>query len=133
MSPWLPAGPPGRSAPSQAGHAHSPRDEVSQPHPASATDSSKGPRELPPGGEWGKHRGVDTEPVTVSRYLRYPHVRGDLLAFIADDDVWLASAGGGRAWRISADQSAAAYPRISPDGSLIAWTSWRDGPGEIYL
>jgi tricorn protease len=73
------------------------------------------------------------EPVTVSRYLRYPHVRGDLLTFIADDDVWLAPAGGGRAWRISADQSAAAYPRLSPDGSLIAWTSWRDGPGEIYL
>lgn len=71
--------------------------------------------------------------MTASRYLRYPHVRGDLLTFIADDDVWLASAGGGRAWRISADQSAAAYPRISPDGSLIAWTSWRDGPGEIYL
>ena len=71
--------------------------------------------------------------MTVSRYLRYPHVRGDLLTFIADDDVWLAPAGGGRAWRISADQSAAAYPRLSPDGSLIAWTSWRDGPGEIYL
>ncbi len=72
-------------------------------------------------------------PVTVSRYLRYPHVRGDLLTFIADDDVWLAPAGGGRAWRISADQSAAAYPRISPDGNLVAWTSWRDGPAEIYL
>ena len=71
--------------------------------------------------------------MTVSRYLRYPHVRGDLLTFIADDDVWLAPAGGGRAWRISADQSAAAYPRISPDGSMIAWTSWRDGPAEIYL
>ncbi|HWF82505.1 MAG TPA: PDZ domain-containing protein [Streptosporangiaceae bacterium] len=71
--------------------------------------------------------------MTVSRYLRYPHVRGDLLTFIADDDVWLAPADGGRAWRISADQSAAAYPRLSPDGSLIAWTSWRDGPAEIYL
>ncbi len=71
--------------------------------------------------------------MTVSRYLRYPHVRGDLLTFIADDDVWLAPAEGGRAWRISADQAAAAYPRLSPDGGLIAWTSWRDGPAEIYL
>jgi tricorn protease len=71
--------------------------------------------------------------VTDTRYLRYPHVRGDLLTFIADDDVWLAQADGGRAWRISADQAAAAYPRLSPDGSLIAWTSWRDGPAEIYL
>ncbi len=60
-------------------------------------------------------------------------MRGDLLTFIADDDVWLAPAEGGRAWRISADQAAAAYPRLSPDGSMIAWTSWRDGPAEIYL
>lgn len=71
--------------------------------------------------------------MTASRYLRYPHLRGELLTFIADDDVWLASASGGRAWRLSADQAAAAYPRLSPDGSLIAWTSWRDGPAEIYL
>ncbi|HET9896050.1 MAG TPA: S41 family peptidase [Streptosporangiaceae bacterium] len=71
--------------------------------------------------------------MTVSRYLRYPHLRGDLLTFIADNDVWLAPADGGRAWRISADQAAAAYPRLSPDGSMIAWTSWRDGPAEIYL
>jgi tricorn protease len=71
--------------------------------------------------------------VTASRYLRYPHLRGDLLTFIADNDVWLAPAAGGRAWRISADQASAAYPRLSPDGSLIAWTSHRDGPAEIYL
>ncbi len=71
--------------------------------------------------------------MTVARYLRYPHVCGDLLTFIADDDVWLAPTAGGRAWRVSADQAAAAYPRLSPDGSLVAWTSWRDGQAEIYL
>src|ERR1700689_1452859 len=73
------------------------------------------------------------EPVTASRYLRYPHLRGELLTFIAADDVWRAPADGGRAWRISADQAAAAYPRLSPDGGLIAWTSWRDGTAEIFL
>ena len=71
--------------------------------------------------------------VADSRYLRYPHVRGDLLAFVADDDVWLAPAAGGRAWRISADRAPAASPRLSPDGALVAWTSWRDGSPEIYL
>jgi len=60
-------------------------------------------------------------------------VRGNLLAFVADDDVWLAPAAGGRAWRISADRAPAASPRLSADGTLVAWTSWRDGPPEVYL
>jgi tricorn protease len=71
--------------------------------------------------------------VTESRYLRYPNVRADLLTFVADDDVWLAPAGGGRAWRISADRTPAAGPKFSGDGGLVAWTSWRDGPPEVYL
>src|ERR1022692_2435050 len=56
-----------------------------------------------------------------------------MLVFVAEDDVWLAPVSGGRAWRISADQAAAADPRISGDGSLITWTSWRDGSPEAYL
>ena len=71
--------------------------------------------------------------VADSRYLRYPNLRGDLLTFVADDDVWLAPADGGRAWRISADRTQAAGPRLSATASLIAWTSWRDGLPEIYL
>jgi tricorn protease len=71
--------------------------------------------------------------VTESRYFRYPNLCGDLLTFVADDDVWLAPSAGGRAWRISADRVPAAGPKFSGDGSLVAWTSWRDGPPEIYL
>ena len=70
---------------------------------------------------------------TASGYLRFPHIHGDVVAFIAEDDVWLAPAGGGRAWRVSADHAAVSRPRISRDGAMIAWTSRRYGPPEVYV
>ena len=66
-------------------------------------------------------------------YLRYPHVHGDLLTFIAGHDVWLAPAAGGRATRFSSDDVPVSYPRFSRDGTRIAWTSCRDGSPEVYL
>jgi tricorn protease len=71
--------------------------------------------------------------VTAPGYLRFPHIQGHLITFVADDDVWLAPADGGRAWRFSSDRAAASFPRISGDGALLAWTSRRDGPPEVYL
>jgi tricorn protease len=71
--------------------------------------------------------------VTSDGYLRFPHLQGDLLTFVAEDDVWLAPASGGRSWRVSADQAAASFPRLSADAAHIAWTSERDGASEIYL
>ncbi|MBO0820487.1 MAG: PD40 domain-containing protein, partial [Nocardiopsaceae bacterium] len=70
--------------------------------------------------------------MTSPGYLRFPHIFGDLLAFVAEDDVWLAPADGGRAWRLTADGAQASHPRFSRDGGLIAWTSRRDGDPEIY-
>ena len=71
--------------------------------------------------------------MTSAGYLRFPHVQGDLLTFIAEDDVWLAPVSGGRAWRLSADQAEATHPRFARDGASVAWISWRDGPAEVYL
>jgi tricorn protease len=65
-------------------------------------------------------------------YLRFPHVHGELLAFVAEDDIWLAPVAGGRAWRLTSDRGRASYPRFSPDGAMIAWTSLRDGSPEVY-
>ncbi|MDX6318643.1 MAG: tricorn protease [Nocardioidaceae bacterium] len=71
--------------------------------------------------------------MTTDGYLRYPHVRGSLLTFVAEDDVWLADTGGGRAYRLSADSVPALTPRISPDGSRVAWAARRDGATEVYV
>lgn len=66
-------------------------------------------------------------------YLRFPHLRDDLVTFVAEDDVWLAPLSGGRAWRLSADRAPARYPRFSPDGARIAWVSERDGAPEVHV
>ncbi|MFH8927424.1 S41 family peptidase [Streptomyces pristinaespiralis] len=71
--------------------------------------------------------------MTHPAYLRYPHLHGELIAFTAEDDVWVAPLDGGRAWRVSADNMPVNHPRISPDGTRIAWSSYRDGTPEVHL
>ncbi|MFG2791251.1 S41 family peptidase [Streptomyces sp. NPDC048419] len=67
-------------------------------------------------------------------YLRLPHLSGDLLCFVAEDDLWLSSLDGpGRAWRLTVDRTKIGHPRFSPDGSHIAYTSWWSLVPEINL
>ena len=72
----------------------------------------------------------------VPGYLRYPHVRGSLLTFAAEDDVWLAplheDGSVGRAWRVTSDRMRVSNPRLSPDGSTLAWTSWLSPTPEVW-
>ncbi|MDQ0850780.1 tricorn protease [Arthrobacter sp. B3I9] len=60
--------------------------------------------------------------MTSSSYLRFPHLHGDLVTFVAEDDVWIAPLAGGRAWRISSLQLPARNPRFTPDGKRLVWT-----------
>lgn len=71
--------------------------------------------------------------VASAAYLRFPHPHGGLVAFTAEDDVWLAPLDGGRAWRVSADNVPVTMPRISPDGTTVAWTSTLDGAPEVHV
>ncbi len=74
-----------------------------------------------------------------SSYLRYPHLSGDLVTFVAEDDIWLASlteatgggATGGRAWRLTADQVPVLNPRLNPSGTRVAWTSTREASASL--
>ncbi|MEO3932875.1 S41 family peptidase [Micrococcaceae bacterium Sec7.4] len=60
--------------------------------------------------------------MTSSSYFRFPHLHGDLVTFVAEDDVWIAPLGGGRAWRVSSLQLPARNPRFTPDGKRLVWT-----------
>jgi tricorn protease len=67
-------------------------------------------------------------------YLRFPHLSGDRLCFVTEDDLWLAPLDGrGRAWRLTVDRTKVGHPRFSPDGRHIAYTSWRSFVPEIHL
>jgi tricorn protease len=76
---------------------------------------------------------TQTETQSNQGYFRFPDIHGDLVAFVAEDDVWVAPLAGGRAWRVSADHVPVAGPRFSPDGTTLAWTSTRDGAPEVYV
>ncbi|WEV25822.1 PDZ domain-containing protein [Streptomyces sp. 71268] len=71
-------------------------------------------------------------------YVRFPHLHGDLLCFAAEDDLWVAPLTAPdrtpeRAWRLTVDRTRVGHPRFSPDGTRIAYTSWRSLDPEIYL
>nr|WP_202528465.1 S41 family peptidase [Streptomyces sp. SID486] len=66
--------------------------------------------------------------------MRLPHLNGDLLCFVAEDDLWLARLDApDRAWRLTADRTKSGHPRFSPDGRRIAYTTWRSLVPEIHL
>lgn len=76
--------------------------------------------------------------MTGAAYLRYPHLHGDLLCFAAEDDLWIAPLAPegrepGRAWRLTVDRTRVGHPRFSPDGTHIAFTTWRSLDPEVHL
>src|SRR5690242_17774310 len=68
-----------------------------------------------------------------SRLLRFPDIYKDKVAFVYGGDIWLASASGGVARRITSHPGRELFPKFSPDGKWIAFTGQYDGNFNVYV
>ncbi|MBC8042998.1 MAG: PD40 domain-containing protein, partial [Rhizobacter sp.] len=66
-------------------------------------------------------------------YYRYPTLCKDSLIFTCEDDLWHVPVSGGTARRITSGLAECAFPALSPDGSLVAFTGREDGQPEVYV
>ncbi|MCA1686810.1 MAG: biopolymer transporter Tol, partial [Planctomycetia bacterium] len=69
-----------------------------------------------------------------AKLVRYPHYHRGKVAFCYLGDIWTAGDGGKDVVRLTANKARDVYPRFSPDGTWVAFSSDRDGGGlDVYL
>jgi len=68
-----------------------------------------------------------------SGYYRFPCIHGQNVVFSSEEDLWMVSAGGGVARRLTAGLGNSMHPAISPDGKMLAFTGTEEGGAEVYV
>lgn len=68
-----------------------------------------------------------------ARLVRYPAHHGGRVAFTYLADIWVADESGRNVARLTAHPARDAYPRFSPDGRWIAFSSDRKGNLDVYV
>lgn len=64
--------------------------------------------------------------------MRYPDIAGDVVVFVYGGDIWKVSSTGGTAIKLTFNDGAELYPKISPNGKMIAFTGSYDGNNDVY-
>jgi tricorn protease len=68
-----------------------------------------------------------------TKLLRFPDLHGNHVVFTYAGDLWLASAAGGTATRLTAHPGLELFAKFSPDGRSIAFTGQYDGDEQVYV
>jgi tricorn protease len=68
-----------------------------------------------------------------AKLARYPSYSNGRVAFTYLADIWVADENGGNVQRLTVNKARDAYPRFSPDGKWIAFSSDRNGSLDVYL
>src|SRR5215468_5422416 len=66
-------------------------------------------------------------------FYRYPTIGGGTIVFAAEGDLWKVPVTGGIALRLTAYEGEEAFPKISPDGQMIAFTAQYEGNDDVYV
>src|SRR5919202_1599868 len=68
-----------------------------------------------------------------ARLIRYPNYHLGRVTFSYLGDVWVADEDGGGVQRLTVNRARDVYPRFSPDGKWIAFSSGRNGNLDVYI
>jgi tricorn protease len=68
-----------------------------------------------------------------AKLVRYPHYHQGRVAFTYLADIWTADENGQNARRITVHRARDVYPRFSPDGRWIAFSSERSGNLDVFI
>jgi tricorn protease len=75
----------------------------------------------------------EAAPSGEARLLRFPGVGQEKIAFSYGGDIYTVAKTGGQATRLTSHEGLELFPRISPDGKLIAFTGEYDGDKSVYI
>ena len=68
-----------------------------------------------------------------TKLLRFPDIAGDRVVFTYASDLWISTANGGTATRLTAHPGMEVFAKFSPDGKWIAFTGQYDGDEQVYV
>ncbi|MEW6125874.1 MAG: S41 family peptidase [Acidobacteriota bacterium] len=68
-----------------------------------------------------------------AKLARYPHYHQGRVAFTYLADIWTADENGQNVRRLTVNKARDAYPRFSPDGKWIAFSSDRNGNMDVFI